>query len=599
MAEDLKSKIKKKGLRYLIEGLSSWYCAIIIIIIIVIIVLFILLLAATGYFKKDNNDCTNTGGGGIIVIDPGHSPSTGDPTVDPSTNIWIGDNSGADDEVEANFAVSKYIEEDLKAQGYQVVLTKNSAQESVTLKKRAEIGSTGTAMVSIHFDPGMTKGGILYPPQNGGKQRDGGPIQKVDDVVAQGGKTLANCVSQKIGISPQPDTPGSSANGNITPAGYQPCLVASAFVKVQKILIECPPAKISKQHGATNQTQKELAKQISDGIAACVPKGSETTAGCSGDAIIAEARKHVGKPYVSPGTPPSSFDCSGLVQYCVKQVCGKDIPHNNCIQLRCTTYVTPITKEQLQPGDFMGHDHGGCPNDTCDDGRGHIVIFVGKESDGRYRFIGAEGTAWGVVESTCSPDRFNLFSRLNGATPGGDDCNQSSSANLTFPIDGKPICEFTQGTTSCSARGGSFSSNDYPYFGASRDNGNRKHGGVDLCPASGEGTSVLAIKEGTVTKLIPSFLVRNSTGENTWAIIINHGDFTGFYGEVKANPPVKEGDKVTAGQKIGTVSGTAQLHFEKYSPGVSDTAWLQWTPPTDQPPSGLLESYKLADGIYP
>lgn len=45
----------------------------------------------------------------------------------------------------------------------------------------------------------------------------------------------------------------------------------------------------------------------------------------NGSAIVAEAYKHIGKPYVWGGKGPDAFDCSGFTRYVYMQVTGRDI----------------------------------------------------------------------------------------------------------------------------------------------------------------------------------------------------------------------------------------------------------------------------------
>ena len=53
----------------------------------------------------------------------------------------------------------------------------------------------------------------------------------------------------------------------------------------------------------------------------------------------------------------------------------------------------------------------------------------------------------------------------------------------------------------------------------------------------------------------------------TCGILIDHGDFVAFYGEMASPPALSVGQTVKQGQQLGVVSGTLQLHFEMYTPG--------------------------------
>jgi len=148
---------------------------------------------------------------------------------------------------------------------------------------------------------------------------------------------------------------------------------------------------------------------------------------------------------------------------------------------------------------------------------------------------------------------------------------------LTAPISGQPVYPFTK-TESINCGHWQAGSTDYPYFGAPRTQVNsageqRKHGAIDVYPQGGRGTPVKAIKAGTVVQVIPNFYTR-ADGERTCGILIDHGDFVSFYGELTGPPQLSVGQTVSQGQQVGTVSGTAQLHFELYNPGT--TARTDW-----------------------
>jgi cell wall-associated NlpC family hydrolase len=56
-----------------------------------------------------------------------------------------------------------------------------------------------------------------------------------------------------------------------------------------------------------------------------------------------------GKPYAWGGAGPSSFDCSGLVQYAYAAA-GVSLPHSSSMQ---STLGTPVSLADLQPGDLV------------------------------------------------------------------------------------------------------------------------------------------------------------------------------------------------------------------------------------------------------
>lgn len=90
------------------------------------------------------------------------------------------------------------------------------------------------------------------------------------------------------------------------------------------------------------------------------------------NAIISEALKYKGYRYVWGGASPStSFDCSGLVQWCYGMV-GIAVPHNAQAQYDMMQH---ITLEEAEPGDLVFF------TETMNSGNyiTHVGIYVGGE----------------------------------------------------------------------------------------------------------------------------------------------------------------------------------------------------------------------------
>lgn len=81
-----------------------------------------------------------------------------------------------------------------------------------------------------------------------------------------------------------------------------------------------------------------------------------------GNDVVAAAMSRIGAPYVWGATGPDSFDCSGLVQWSYAQV-GKSLPRVSDAQI---WGGTPVSLEELQPGDVVGYSGGG-----------HVGIYIG------------------------------------------------------------------------------------------------------------------------------------------------------------------------------------------------------------------------------
>jgi N-acetylmuramoyl-L-alanine amidase len=100
----------------------------------------------------------------VIVLDPGHSPTVH--AVDPATGLDVSDYEN-EPEMRDVFAVALLVRARLTAAGYRVVLTKTSADDRVSLGRRAAIANATHAAlaVSIHDQAGPN-GGIGFDRGN-------------------------------------------------------------------------------------------------------------------------------------------------------------------------------------------------------------------------------------------------------------------------------------------------------------------------------------------------------------------------------------------------------------------------------------------------
>ena len=88
----------------------------------------------------------------------------------------------------------------------------------------------------------------------------------------------------------------------------------------------------------------------------------------SGAAILAEAKKYLGTPYVFGGASPSGFDCSGFVYYVLKQL-GFSPYRTPADQYK---QGTSVSKDHLKPGDIVFFAN------TYASGISHVGIYAGN-----------------------------------------------------------------------------------------------------------------------------------------------------------------------------------------------------------------------------
>lgn len=83
--------------------------------------------------------------------------------------------------------------------------------------------------------------------------------------------------------------------------------------------------------------------------------------------FVDTALAQVGTPYVSGGTAPGGFDCSGLVKYCVAQAYGYEMPRTAAAQ---AGLGESVSFDGLQVGDLLFWGSGS--------GVYHVAIYAGE-----------------------------------------------------------------------------------------------------------------------------------------------------------------------------------------------------------------------------
>ncbi|MFI8200136.1 C40 family peptidase [Streptomyces sp. NPDC085942] len=125
----------------------------------------------------------------------------------------------------------------------------------------------------------------------------------------------------------------------------------------------------------------------SSSASASAPSSSSNVSG-SAASIVAFAKAQVGDAYVSGGTGPNAWDCSGLVQAAYRTA-GIDLPRVSQAQ---STYGTQVSLDNLQPGDILYWGGAGSAY--------HVAIYVGGG-----QFVGAQNSSTGTVQRSMDYDR--------------------------------------------------------------------------------------------------------------------------------------------------------------------------------------------------
>lgn len=121
-------------------------------------------------------------------------------------------------------------------------------------------------------------------------------------------------------------------------------------------------------------------------------------------ALVAEAERFLGYPYVWGGSSPStSFDCSGYISYILRSSGVRDVGRQTAQGLY--NLCTPVSMENLKPGDLLFfHSTYSSPNPVS-----HVALYLGGD-----RFIHCgDPIGYGSLSSNYWQQHFYAGGRIN------------------------------------------------------------------------------------------------------------------------------------------------------------------------------------------
>ena len=139
--------------------------------------------------------------------------------------------------------------------------------------------------------------------------------------------------------------------------------------------------------------------EISEKLSWASPSGGSA----SGDAVVSEANKYLGTPYVWGGSSPSGFDCSGLVYYALNEA-GISVPRTTAQGYK--DMATPVNEATAQPGDLIFFGTLGVVD--------HVGIYMGNG-----QMVNATGSCVQITDINTRRAGIISWGRIGGATQSG------------------------------------------------------------------------------------------------------------------------------------------------------------------------------------
>ncbi len=211
---------------------------------------------------------------GLVCLDPGHAdtPYEIDPETGLNTSDWANE-----PEIEIVWDIANRAAAILSARGVDVVLTKSSCYEPVSLKQRAAIANASGAslIVHIHTDPGISAATTFYPgaePYNWKANSDSGRTAYISPEVQQASAgqaavfhaAMAAYLAASLGVGDgglAMENRGSTGTGN-----YGPLLSYDVWSWV-------PTFTVENNQSFADSHRQAVAQSIAEGAIACLNGG--------------------------------------------------------------------------------------------------------------------------------------------------------------------------------------------------------------------------------------------------------------------------------------------------------------------------------------
>lgn len=141
---------------------------------------------------------------------------------------------------------------------------------------------------------------------------------------------------------------------------------------------------VSDESNGSDKTENN-SKTVSTSSSKADVAEKNIPAATNGGSITSVAQSLIGVPYLSAGSTPAGFDCSGFVQYVFRKA-GRSITRTAAGQYSATTR---ITQSQAKPGDLIFFNQSGSID--------HVGIYLGGGS-----FIGSQSSTGVAIASFTS-----------------------------------------------------------------------------------------------------------------------------------------------------------------------------------------------------
>jgi cell wall-associated NlpC family hydrolase len=184
-------------------------------------------------------------------------------------------------------------------------------------------------------------------------------------VVSMLGSPASAATQGDTGALPAVDTAALTASAravlNTAPVVTAPA-DAAWTIDVPAVTAETPPPPppVKVKAAASRSTARAAVAAAAAAPAAADVASAAVPQSVAGNAVLEVAARYVGTPYVSGGSTPAGFDCSGFVSYVYAQL-GISLPRTSG---GIKAAGTVISRADAQPGDLIWSP-------------GHISIYAG------------------------------------------------------------------------------------------------------------------------------------------------------------------------------------------------------------------------------